>query len=64
MTIKLSDEQIKSLKVSIENTRQDLLEALTFSDAKNIESTSCKVKSAIFNNTKTLNILNKAEKKG
>ncbi len=62
--LKLSEDQIRSLKINIENTRQDLLEAAKFADSGNFQSASCKVKSAIFNNTKTLQVINKAEKSG
>lgn len=62
--MRLTSANVTALKSSIENVRQDLLEAIKFSEDKNFNSSLCKVKSAVFNNTKTLNIINKLEKKG
>ena len=60
----ISTKQLEGIKKSIENTRQDLLEAINFSNDKNYKNSVCKISSAVFNNTKTLNLLNKVEGKG
>jgi len=59
----MNKTELKAIKASIENTKIDLLEAIELSKTASMMSVICKVKSAVFNNVKTLNLINKLEKK-
>lgn len=59
----MKPSDIVAIKSSIENVRQDLLEAIKLSKDANFGSAICKVNSAVFNNVKTLSLINKLEKK-